>query len=201
MSTWSRLRGLAVVAALVCALPACGGDDDDDVNVPDGGGSGSDAGGGGADSGGASVPADNLGAPCSETEPCPRGGMGETCLVGPDGVGFCSIECGTLAVVDVCGDGYTGPGAPLCAFTILDEQGNPTDTNMCGVVCQAPPEANCAPNVCNGTCPGDLACTATQTPELSVCDLGDGGGGADAGVAAPLAVKHRTIRAVRGKLR
>jgi hypothetical protein len=198
MSRCYRLFGLAAVAALFVALPACGGDDDDDdVNVPDGGGgTGADSGGNGGDDGGDESAA-NLGVPCSESEACPGG---EFCLVGADGVGFCSIECDMVGQIGPCQNEYAGPGGAVCLWSILDDEGNETGQNMCGVLCGAP-ENVCDPELCNGTCPGDLACLeAPMAPDLSVCTLSDdggGGGGLDGGVAAP----GRTLRAYRAAVR
>jgi hypothetical protein len=159
------LRGSCLVSALACSLLACGGDDDDaaDAAPPDSG---------------ASASAQNLGRACNSDNLCPN--QGEICLLGSSGDGFCSILCSGPGDTS-CGTDYAGPGAPVCIFNLLDDAGNQTGQSACGVVCDAP-DTTCPPSICDGTsCPGGLQCVAANA-ELSVCDVGDGGGGSDAGV-------------------
>jgi hypothetical protein len=155
---------LATAVALM-SIVACGpgggskpGDDDDDTP---------------SDANNMSMPD----APSPDAPPMPAAGIGTACTpdqANPQGTcpaGFeclnlqgattpwCSKTC-TSGAGDTCMTGYTGPGKATCILAVTPAGGgNPQ--NYCAVVCQDMTGNNqiCPAGVCNGMCPGSLACT------------------------------------------
>jgi hypothetical protein len=98
---------------------------------------------------------------------CPTGLV---CLKLNGGMGaFCTKTC-TPAQPDPCQMGYTGVGLAQCHWSVMD--GNTTQM-YCGIICQdmSSGHMTCAPSICNGTCPSQLACKLppSGTGELKLC--------------------------------
>lgn len=127
------------------------------------------------------VPADSSTNPTPDTSTTPTAGIGTTCTpdqANPQGdcpAGFvclnlqgatnawCSKTC-TAGAGDTCATGYTGPGKAACLLQVTPQGGGAAET-FCGVVCEDLTGSNqiCPAGVCDGTCPGTLACTGALT--------------------------------------
>lgn len=156
------MRSIRLLAALALTLGlvACGGGDDDDGN----------------NNGNIDAPTGTIDAPVS-IDAAPYTGIGQACtgagqgdcptgftcltLEGAAG-GWCSKTCVPPTQQnpnDTCPQGYTGPGIAAC-FLQVTPAGGGTAMNFCGVVCSdAAGGADYCPG-CDGTCPGNLQCTA-----------------------------------------
>jgi hypothetical protein len=148
----TRLAVLTLLSALAIA-PACGGGGDDDGGGGDGGGDGD-----GVDAGGTLADA------------APYAGLGQTCegegqgncpvgfqCIALEGGNWCSKECETHPE---CQEGYTGPGIPACIVGVDTNNDQMADFVMCGIVCEGIAGTGCTADTCDGTCPGELACTS-----------------------------------------
>jgi hypothetical protein len=155
----------AILAAVALTLAACGGDDD---GTPGDGDAGIDSPPGAIDAAvDAPMGTSALGRPCMGNGQgnCPTGWL---CIqLSAQRGRWCSKRCTSTADMS-CEDGYTGPGAPLCLFSVDFMDGNPP-VNMCAVACE---DASGGPllcpdgaSQCNGMCPGTLQCTRNITPQ------------------------------------
>lgn len=161
-----------VFAAVVATVISCGGDD--------GGGNtgGSDAGGVVVDAkvfldapgSGSGSNVTGLGQTC--TPPAMGSGQGDcpagyVCLaLQGSTVPWCTKPC-TTGTGDTCAMGYTGPGIAGCIQQVSFNGG--AAMSFCGITCAGDGVNGCTTTTCNGTCPGQLMCTAV---------LMDGGGNA-----------------------
>jgi hypothetical protein len=82
-----------------------------------------------------SIPATNLGKPCTMAMPCPNAAGGEICALIETGAttGICTIPCPTVSEEGPCGagNGFPGPGVGYCAFT----SGADPNMHFCGIGC------------------------------------------------------------------
>ena len=155
------MRTVLLSVVLSLGLFACGDDDD-------GGG------GGGGDTPDASTAIDAappvqasgpLSQVCNQNAPCPAN---SACLSQPGAAnGVCSIPCTDINDTTTCPPAYTGPGLPICLLSVPGPNPGDPSQNFCAIVCQAPPEANCA--TCDGTCPTGMQCTAPQNG-VAICE-------------------------------
>jgi len=152
----SMISGVAAVSLIV----ACGGGDDSDhTGAPDAkvyldAAAMVDAPGSGGNVTG-------LGQTC--TPPAQGSGQGDcptgyVCLALTGATHpWCSKTC-TAGSGDTCAMGYTGPGVAGCIMQVSFNSG--PAMSFCGITC-AGMVNGCTTTTCNGTCPSQLACSAT----------------------------------------
>jgi hypothetical protein len=174
------MRSIVLCALVVFA--ACGG----------GGKSGGDDDGG--DDDGMPIDADNGddgGQPPNDAPPQPGDKqIGSTCTPDPNdtfGQGDCPAGFSCLNLIggtnpwcskactpnmDMCAQGYAGPGKAQCYITVTPAGGGAQQT-MCGVVCDDLTNGDqiCPASQCNGTCPGTLACTKDLDGQVNGQDM------------------------------
>jgi hypothetical protein len=177
-----RMLVPAAVAVLSMFLAAaCGGGGGDDVADAAAGGAAHDGGlidassgtaadaAGGADASADADPGVNasaLGRPCvgAGQGDCPDG---YDCIPGESGP-WCTLRCENQNDTS-CSVGYEGPGQPACILTVTI---NDETFRACSVVCEVTDdrfdEVLCPNANCDGTCPGELACSGR------INDLGSG---------------------------
>jgi hypothetical protein len=145
-------RSAIALALFSTSLLACGGDDSSNNGTPD-----------------AKVYMDakvfmdappymGLGQACTPDAMNPQGNCpaGFVCLALMNQPhAWCSKSCASAQDTS-CATGYTGPGAPICGLNVQDQMGNMA--RFCLIVCQDT-SMTCPSTTCNGSCPGELACT------------------------------------------
>jgi hypothetical protein len=72
---------------------------------------------------------------------------------------WCSKGC--VKNMDMCAQGYTGPGLADCNLTVTPAGGGAA-MDVCSVICDDLTNGDqiCPASQCNGSCPGTLACTS-----------------------------------------
>lgn len=149
----SSIALLALLSSLALTS-ACGGGGDDDGG---GGGDGDGDGPGGTDAG------------TTLADAAPYAGLGQTCegegqgncpvgfeCIALEGGTWCSKMCESHPS---CQEGYAGPGIPACIIGVDTNNDMMADFVMCGIVCEGIAGTGCDAETCDGTCPGELACT------------------------------------------
>ena len=76
--------------------------------------------------------------------------------------------------MDMCAQGYTGPGVAGCIEQITFGSGMAA-VDYCGVTCAGNGVNGCTAQTCNGTCPGQMMCNGTlvdgsMNPVGSACN-------------------------------
>lgn len=112
--------------------------------------------------------AKQLGSTCTPSGSNPQGDCpdGFQCLQLQGGSApWCSKVCD--AQQDTCDQGYTGPGLARCLW-LITPAGSTEQIPMCGVFCDMD-NGSCSDTQCNGTCPGELMCTASINATTKAC--------------------------------
>ena len=169
-------RSILVVILGTCMglATACGGSDDEEIQLPGPGPGDEDP---GDDDPPPPPPPENpaavgIGQVCDDANPCPENAP--LCLVFSQGAtqGVCTASCGETPIppggqaeppdpqLDQTCPTYSGSGTPLCALGLQGEPGATTQEWACAILCGTYNSPQGAIEL--GECPGGLTCGAAQ---------------------------------------